>query len=204
VNGKPASISLPNQVAPGDYLVRHELIALQLAETLGGAEFYPSCTQIRVGGSQTGTPNQTVSFPGAYNDNDPGILYPYAYSPGPPYVFPGGPVSNLSSPADMSGQLSGNGPGPSSTAAGNSSPSSMGKKPKPTSTNGAGSGSGSGAYPAGIAQSPLSRLFKLEKYDAPREFHAHHPRRILSFLISCWSFLLCCSPTFVFSFFLFF
>jgi hypothetical protein len=58
MNGKPASVILPTQVAPGDYLVRHEIIALHLAVTLGGAESYPSCTQIRVGGSQTGTPNQ--------------------------------------------------------------------------------------------------------------------------------------------------
>jgi Auxiliary Activity family 9 (formerly GH61) len=97
VNGKPASVTLPTQVAPGDYLVRHEIIA-HLTVTLGGAEFYPSCTQIRVGGSQTGTPNQTVSFPGAYSDNDPGIIDPSIYSSGASYAFPGGPVSNSPRP----------------------------------------------------------------------------------------------------------
>ena len=202
MNGKPASVTLPTQVAPGDYLVRHEIIALHLAVTLGGAEFYPSCTQIRVGGSQTGTPNQTVSFPGAYNDNDPGIYDPDVYTPGLQYIFPGGPVSNLASPADMSGQVTGNGP---SSPAGNSStpstaPSSTTKSGKPTSTNGP--GSISGARPTGIAQSPLSWVYKSQKRDAPHELHAHHPRRILSFLISCWSFLLCWSPTSFF--FLFF
>jgi hypothetical protein len=158
VNGKPASVTLPTQVAPGDYLVRHEIIALHLAVTLGGAEFYPSCTQIRVGGSQTGTPNQTVSFPGAYNDNDPGIYDPSIYSSGASYTFPGGPVSNLASPADMTGQLSGN--GSSSSPAGNSSPSSTAKNGKPTTTN------GSGAQPTGVAQSSLSRVCKLQKRDA--------------------------------------
>ena len=161
VNNKPASVTLPTQIAPGDYLVRHEIIALHLAVTLGGAEFYPSCTQIRVGGSQTGTPNQTVSFPGAYNDNDPGIYDTSIYSPGASYTFPGGPVSNLASPADMTGQLSGNGSS-SSPAGGNSSPSSTGKNGKPTSTNTA----GSGTQPTGIAQSPLSRVCKLQKRDA--------------------------------------
>jgi hypothetical protein len=158
MNGKPASVTLPTQVAPGDYLVRHEIIALHLAVTLGGAEFYPSCTQIRVGGSQTGTPNQTVSFPGAYNDNDPGIYDTSIYSPGASYTFPGGPVSNLASPADMTGQLSGN--GSSSSPAGNSSPSSTAKNGKPTTTN------GSGAQPTGVAQSSLSRVCKLQKRDA--------------------------------------
>ena len=120
MNGKPASVTLPTQVAPGDYLVRHEIIALHLAMTLGGAEFYPSCTQIRVGGSQTGTPNQTVSFPGAYNDNDPGIYDPSMCSRGAPYTFPGGPVSNLALPADVTGQLLENG---SLSSGGNSSSS---------------------------------------------------------------------------------
>ena len=55
-------------------MLRHEIIALHLATSLGGAEFYPSCTQLRVGGSGSGTPNQTVSFPGAYKDTDPGIF----------------------------------------------------------------------------------------------------------------------------------
>jgi hypothetical protein len=111
-NGGPVSLTLPTQVKAGDYLVRHEIISLQNAVASGGAEFYPSCTQIRVGGSQTGTPNQTVSFPGAYSDTDPGILDPNVYSPGSPYIFPGPPVSNLASPSDMStsngGQSNGN------------------------------------------------------------------------------------------------
>ena len=53
-----------------------QLIALQIAVSLGGAEFYPSCTQVRVGGNGSGVPNATVSFPGAYEDTDPGILTP--------------------------------------------------------------------------------------------------------------------------------
>ena len=112
VNGSPVTFSLPTNIAPGDYLVRQEIIGLHLAQTEGGAEFYPSCTQIRVGGSQTGTPNQTVSFPGAYSDTDPGIFDPDVFNPGSPYVFPGPPVSNLASPSDMSttngGQNNGN------------------------------------------------------------------------------------------------
>ncbi|KAI0291054.1 glycosyl hydrolase family 61-domain-containing protein [Multifurca ochricompacta] len=130
MNGKPISVTLPNDVAPGDYLVRHEIIALHLAMTPGGAEFYPSCTQIRVGGSQSGTPNQTVSFPGAYSDSDPGILVPDVYSPGSTYDFPGPPVSNLASPADSSSG-SGNGT-PASSDSG--SPTSTGKGGYPTTT----------------------------------------------------------------------
>jgi lytic cellulose monooxygenase (C1-hydroxylating) len=33
-----------------------------------------SCAQIKISGSGTFTPSQTVSFPGAYKQNDPSIL----------------------------------------------------------------------------------------------------------------------------------
>jgi len=88
--GDTYTTQFPQNLAPGDYLVRHEIIALQLAPTVGGAEFYPSCTQIRVSGSGTGTPSSTVSFPGAYSDTDPGILVPNVFTPGANYTsFPG-------------------------------------------------------------------------------------------------------------------
>jgi Auxiliary Activity family 9 (formerly GH61) len=128
VKSQPVTITLPAQVSPGGYLVRHEIIALQLAVSLGGAEFYPSCTQILVGGSQTGTPNQTVSFPGAYNDNDPGIYDPDVYDNGSAYIFPGPPLSNLAS--GSSGTSSDGGSGSPATTA----------TSKPTSTSGSGNG----------------------------------------------------------------
>ena len=94
MNGGSLTLALPDNLKAGDYLVRHEvccslssttvsvltityqIIALHLATSKGGAEFYPSCTQIRVGGSGTGVAKDTVSFPGAYSDNDPGIFDP--------------------------------------------------------------------------------------------------------------------------------
>lgn len=79
MNGEAVSVTLPTNIAPGEYLLRHEIIALHTAMTAGGAEFYPSCTQIKVGGSKTGTPNATVSLPGAYKDTDAGILVDVSY-----------------------------------------------------------------------------------------------------------------------------
>ena len=76
MTGKPISATVPKNLAPGNYLIRHEIIALHLAEKVGGAEFYPSCTQVKVGGSGNGTPksSELVSFPGGYSDTDPGIV----------------------------------------------------------------------------------------------------------------------------------
>jgi hypothetical protein len=155
VNGKPVSVTLPTNIAAGDYLIRHEIIALHLAMTLGGAEFYPSCTQVRIGGSQTGTPDQTVLFPGGYNDNDPGIFDPNVYTPGADYTFPGPPVSNLASPADMSGPTSFGG-GSASPSDGNSTATTA-EGAQPTSTSGSGQPSSS--------QPPSKRVCALKKRD---------------------------------------
>ncbi|KDQ51349.1 glycoside hydrolase family 61 protein [Jaapia argillacea MUCL 33604] len=97
MNGDTFTLTLPQNIAPGDYLIRHEIIALHLANSMGGAEFYPSCTQVRIGGSGTGTPGQTVQLPGAYSDTDPGIYDPNVFNPGSPYTFPGPAISNLAS-----------------------------------------------------------------------------------------------------------
>ncbi|KAF8996128.1 glycosyl hydrolase family 61-domain-containing protein [Cyathus striatus] len=94
-SGKTAKVTIPTTLAPGNYLIRHEIIALQLAVSEGGAEFYPSCTQLTIGGSQSGQPtsDELVSLPGAYSDTDPGIFNPAIYDPGLKYQFPGPKVA---------------------------------------------------------------------------------------------------------------
>ncbi|KAF8965495.1 glycosyl hydrolase family 61-domain-containing protein [Flammula alnicola] len=116
MTGGVATATLPSNLAPGNYLLRHEIIALHLATSLGGAEFYPACTQITVGGSQTGAPqaSELVSLPGAYSDNDPGIFDPNVFDPSAPYVFPGPPIASF---------ISGGGSGTPTTAGGNSTSS---------------------------------------------------------------------------------
>ncbi|KAM5542299.1 hypothetical protein V8D89_004172 [Ganoderma adspersum] len=97
MNGDSYTLTLPSNLSTGGYLIRHEIIALHLAVTMGGAEFYPSCTQIQVGGNANGQPNQTVHFPGAYSDSDPGIFDPTVFDSGSSYTFPGPALSNLAS-----------------------------------------------------------------------------------------------------------
>ncbi|KAG9230330.1 putative endo-beta-1,4-glucanase D [Amylocarpus encephaloides] len=65
-------VVVPASLAPGDYLVRAEAIALHAAQGSGGAQFYMTCYQVTVTGSGTANPTG-VKFPGAYNANDPGI-----------------------------------------------------------------------------------------------------------------------------------
>ena len=51
------------------YLVRMEALALHVAETFGGAQWYISCGQINVTGGGSGTPGPLVSIPGVYTGN---------------------------------------------------------------------------------------------------------------------------------------
>jgi len=67
------TVTVPKDIAPGNYLLRAEVIALHVASSVGGAQFYMSCFQLNVGGSGTAEP-PTVSIPGAYSAEDPGIL----------------------------------------------------------------------------------------------------------------------------------
>lgn len=68
--------TIPSCLAPGYYLVRHEILALHAAWAYPGAQFYPSCHQLQVTGSGSTKPSTgLVAFPGAYKGSDPGITY---------------------------------------------------------------------------------------------------------------------------------
>jgi len=88
------SFIIPTTLEPGAYLLRAEVIALHVAGSVGGAQFYMSCFQLNVTGSGTKEPTG-VSFPGAYSATDPGILIDIyqtitSYTiPGPTAVFTG-------------------------------------------------------------------------------------------------------------------
>ena len=59
VDGSPATVKIPDGLASGNYLVRHELISLQNSVSQGGTEFYPSCLQVTIGGNDSGEPDTT-------------------------------------------------------------------------------------------------------------------------------------------------
>ncbi|KAA8911279.1 family 61 glycosyl hydrolase, partial [Sphaerosporella brunnea] len=67
------TVTIPSDIAAGNYIIRHELLALHSAGTEGGAQFYPMCANLVVSGSGSASP-EGVKFPGAYSATDPGIL----------------------------------------------------------------------------------------------------------------------------------
>ncbi|KAK0625525.1 glycoside hydrolase family 61 protein [Bombardia bombarda] len=90
---KSVSVTLPKCLKNGEYLLRAEHIGLHSAGSAGGAQFYISCAQISVsGGSGTYSPKNLVSFPGAYQATDPGIMINIYYPIPKSYTPPGPPA----------------------------------------------------------------------------------------------------------------
>ncbi|TFK51163.1 beta-1,4-endoglucanase [Heliocybe sulcata] len=89
------TVTIPSSLAPGQYIMRHEIIALHQAETYPGAQFYMDCFQLQVTGSGTKTPESSylVSFPGGYTSTTPGIVFD-VYNSFTSYPIPGPAVWN--------------------------------------------------------------------------------------------------------------
>ena len=86
---KQWSSRIPASIAPGNYLVRHELIALHQANA---PQFYPECAQIVVTGSGSKEPDSSykTAIPGYCKDSDANIRVPINSRTIPQtYVVPG-------------------------------------------------------------------------------------------------------------------
>ncbi|KAF6759813.1 endoglucanase B [Ephemerocybe angulata] len=89
------SIIVPD-VPAGDYILRSEIIALHEADALfsqqpaRGAQFYPSCLQIKVTSNGPDALPKGVALPGDYTDSSSGILFNLYGGPAPStYKAPG-------------------------------------------------------------------------------------------------------------------
>ncbi|KDQ53476.1 glycoside hydrolase family 61 protein [Jaapia argillacea MUCL 33604] len=97
--------TVPEALAPGQYLMRHEIVALH---TVGAPQFYPSCTQVEITGSGSGKPasQDLVAIPGVYDDTQ----WPDIYTNFGTFAIPGPEVVNLggggSSPSSASSTAS--------------------------------------------------------------------------------------------------
>lgn len=105
--------TIPDSIAPGKYVLRHETIALHSAGNAGGAQAYPQCVNIEVTGSGTNSLASGTLGTALYTETDPGILINIYYPKPTSYQIPGPPV--------MAGGSSGSQPlfpsGPSNSTA---------------------------------------------------------------------------------------
>ncbi|KAJ4392808.1 glycoside hydrolase 61 [Neurospora sp. IMI 360204] len=80
-------VEIPSNIAPGFYVLRHEIIALHSANQANGAQNYPQCFNLQVTGSGTEKP-AGVKGTALYTPNDKGILF-NIYQPMTSYPIPG-------------------------------------------------------------------------------------------------------------------
>jgi cellulase len=128
-------VTIPSDLAPGDYLLRAEALALHTAAGASGAQFYMSCYQLTVTGGGSAKP-AGVSLPGAYKASDPGILVDIhgamgTYIAPGPTVYAGGSTKSAGSGCAGCAKSCTAGSGPTGTAS---------SVPLPTSTGGTGGG----------------------------------------------------------------
>ncbi|KAI9759115.1 MAG: hypothetical protein M4579_002562 [Chaenotheca gracillima] len=112
-NNNTWSVTIPSSIAPGNYVLRHEIIALHSAENANGAQNYPQCINLEVTGSGTAKPSGVLGT-ALYKATDPGILV-NIYQALSKYVVPGPAVfSGAASPS--TGNATGSSASGSSTA----------------------------------------------------------------------------------------
>ena len=73
-NGNSWTVEIPSSLAPGNYVLRHEILALHSAGNANGAQSYPQCINLEVTGSGSTTPSGE-SLVGAYSADEPGVLF---------------------------------------------------------------------------------------------------------------------------------
>lgn len=80
-------VQIPASLAPGNYVLRTEIIALHSAGSEDGAQNYPQCFNLAVSGTGTLVPSGTLGTD-LYSETDPGILY-NIYVETESYTIPG-------------------------------------------------------------------------------------------------------------------
>ncbi|KAF4983192.1 hypothetical protein FZEAL_1349 [Fusarium zealandicum] len=86
-NGFTWSVRIPENIASGNYVLRHEIIALHNALDEGGAQNYPQCFNLKITGGGGDYPNGYLGTE-LYDSEDPGILV-NIYSNSINYKVPG-------------------------------------------------------------------------------------------------------------------
>jgi len=78
-DGNQWTVNIPESLAPGNYVLRHEIIALHSAGQENGAQAYPQCINIEVTGSGSADPcsgdADCVAGTALYTASDAGIKY---------------------------------------------------------------------------------------------------------------------------------
>lgn len=72
-NNNSWTVTIPTSIAAGNYVLRHEIIALHTASSTDGAQNYPQCVNLAISSSGTAKPAGVLATT-FYSETDPGIL----------------------------------------------------------------------------------------------------------------------------------
>ena len=100
-NNASWAVTIPSTIAPGNYVLRHEIIALHGAGSVNGAQLYPFCLNLEVTGGGSDVPAGTLGT-ALYKEDDPGILV-NIYVNDLDYVIPGPALYGSGSGSGSSG-----------------------------------------------------------------------------------------------------
>ncbi|CAI6332061.1 unnamed protein product [Periconia digitata] len=87
-NNFTLSVNIPRNLKAGNYVLRHEIIALHGANNDNGAQLYMQCLNLKVSGSGSASPSGGVAGTSLYSKNDPGIKFNLYTNP-TSYPIPG-------------------------------------------------------------------------------------------------------------------
>lgn len=103
-NGGKQKAIIPKSLAPGEYLVRFDFIALHMGGSVwspgseAGSQWYPRCAQIKVTGNGNVKLPSGVAIPGLYTKDTPGVVQDIFSNPGKAgknYIVPGKQIAVL-------------------------------------------------------------------------------------------------------------
>lgn len=137
-NNNSWMVEIPPTIKGGNYVLRHEIIALHSAGSEDGAQNYPQCFNLQITGGGSSSPSGTLGTK-LYNANDPGILI-NIYTSLSTYTIPG---PTLIADAVSVAQVS------SAITQSVSAIQGSGTVPPAASPTGSNSGSGSGSNSGG-------------------------------------------------------
>jgi cellulase len=86
--------TVPANLAAGNYVLRHEIIALHAAGQVNGAQAYPQCINLKVTGGGSETLSGGTAATSFYKATDPGIVFSL-YGKFDGYTIPGPAVKKM-------------------------------------------------------------------------------------------------------------
>ncbi|GAP92271.2 putative murein transglycosylase [Rosellinia necatrix] len=148
-NNNTWTTTVPSTLAAGNYIFRHETIALHGASSLNGAQSYPQCFNIAITGSGTDNPTGTLGI-NLYKADDPGILF-NPYTTFTSYTIPGPALYSAGSGGGNPTTTAGTTTTRASTTTTRATTTTLTTRTTtttaaPTTTGGSGSGSGAALY----------------------------------------------------------